>query len=191
MRKIINLLLVISGFTLLHSCQKQADLTPPADAQSAGQKNPVVMENVKPVKVSFVLSDWFSVPLAQTRNGSLYGRHEPEGPVGSVTDNEVKLAYLKTTLGSNTSTKDGYRYFQLPTAVQIASGEIADIYFNLSEKLFELMINPGQSTPVMLRPEDFKDCTWRYIVLSKADFESLSIDWSNYLEVARALGFAP
>lgn len=189
MKKIIHIAMAVTFVTLLHSCKKQDELAPPTAQTVLPSTSPVKLEPMRPLGISFTLSDWFSMLLTPARNGSLYGRYELRKPITGLTDSDITLAYVRRNNQGTVSPNDGYHYSQLPAVVKTSAGEDADMNFELGSQLFEILISPGGSSPVMLQADDFKDCAYRYIVISKKDFERLNIDWNDYAAVALALGF--
>ena len=192
MKKIISSSLVVTLTTILFSCQKQKDLTSPKSGTAATQTTPNILVNLPPERVPFILSEWFSVNIISDKNGGLYGSTELKKPLpGTTDDTDVKLAYVRRNVHGTGSPTDGISYSQLPVIVNTSDGHLAEMSFALSTYLFELFVKPVGIIPVFMDPNDFRDCAYRYIVISKADYAGLNIDWSDYKTVASILNFTP
>ena len=186
MKKIITSSLVVTLTAILFSCQKQKDIALPISGTAATQK----LMPLPPVRVPFTLSEWFSMTLIPNRDGSLYGSYELKKPLLSTADTEVKLAYVRRN-SPGTGSSDDFNYSRLPAMVNTSHGDLAEMTFELSTNLFEILIRSIGIIPILLDPDDFKDCAYRYIVISKADYVNLNVDWNNYKEVASVLNFIP
>jgi hypothetical protein len=144
-----------------------------------------------PVKNLFIISDWFSVPLSHAKNNSLYGRYELSNPIPGATDTDVKLAYVRRNARESGATDDNFSYSQLPAIIHSTRGHLVSVAFELGTDLFEVFLQFAGIVPVVLDPEEFRDCRYRYIVLSRDDYNNMNIDWNDYPAVARTLGFTP
>lgn len=194
MKKIINSALVVALTTILFSCQKQKDITLATSETAASQTTLNKPAPLPPVGVPFTLSEWFSVTLNSDRDGGLYGSYQLKKPLSSSTgtiDTDVKIAYVRRIVTGSGIPSDGYSYSRLPADVITSDGQLANMSFALSTNLFEIFIRPVGIIPVLLDPDDFKDCSYRYIVISKADYDGLNVDWSDYNAVAKFLNFTP
>ena len=198
MKKIINSTMVICLTTLLFSCQKEKDLTAAARGTAANQTNANKLA-APPGKVTFTLSNWFAVPLSHfdfhngtTDPNNLYGKYILKNPLTGAADTDVKLAYVRTaSTGAGTGNSDGFTYYQLPADVEVRDRFLVNMNFNLTASQFELTVTGIGIIAVILDPQDFMNFGYRYIVISKADYDSMNIDWSNYKAVASALNFTP
>jgi hypothetical protein len=185
MKKIITSSLVVMLTAILFSCQKQQDFTLPISGAAATQK----LSPLPSVRVPFTLSDWFSVNLTLNRDGSLWASYGLKKPLPNTDQAEVKLAYVRRN--SPGGSLEGFSYSRLPEIVNTSNGQLAEMTFELSTNLFEIFIRPIGIIPTFLDPDEFKDCEYRYIVISKTDYDNLNIDWNNYKVVASVLNFVP
>jgi hypothetical protein len=191
MKKIINSAFVVALTTILFSCQKQKDFTLATSETAATQTTLNKPAPLQPVGVPFTLSEWFYVTLIPNRDGSLYGSYELKKPLYGAADTDIKLAYVRRKVQGTSTPTDGYSYSRLPADVVTSDGQLANMSFTLSTNLFEIFIRPVGIIPMLLDPDEFGDCTYRYIVISKADYDGLNVDWSDYKAVAGFLNFTP
>jgi hypothetical protein len=192
MKKIITSVLVASLATILFSCQKEKDLPFPASGKAANQGNAGKIVPTPPVSVPFTLSNWFAVPLSNVMgNGDLYGNYVLNTPSTGTSDQTVKIAYVRRSGTGIASPNDGFKYSRLPAIVNTSQGHQANMNFNLSAVLFEIFVTPIGIIPILLDPNDFKDCNYRYIIISQVDYNGLNVDWNDYKAVASFLNFTP
>lgn len=191
MKKIITSALVVTLTTILFSCQKQKDLTEPKSATAATQTTFSKLVPLPPVKVPFTLSEWFSVTLNPDKDGGLYGSYALKNPLSGTTATDVKIAYVRRNSQGNGSPTDGFTYSRLPVVVNTSDGHLAEMTFDMSTYLFEIFIKPIGIIPMILDPNDFRDCNYSYIVISKVDYDGLNVDWNDYKAVSVFLDFTP
>jgi hypothetical protein len=197
MKKIITSALVVSLTAMLFSCQKE-NLTKPAIADktvSTGKAGPIVKD--PPVPVPYILSNWFSVqlhPVSLAQNNN-YLAGEVLFP-GQLPDNyEVRFAYVRYTTGTiGSGDGNSLIYRQLPIDVQTSTGQV-HLWFDLraydiSTTAFSLYA-ANANLSIMPNPADFMFNQYRYLAITMATYQNTQVDWSNYLAVAAALGFAP
>jgi len=191
MKKIISSALVVTLATILFSCQKQKDLALSTSGTASTKATFNELVPLPPDRVPFILSGWFSVTLNPDKDGGLYGSYELKNPLPGTTDTDVRLAYVRRP-STEIGTSDGsFSYNQLPAIFTTSDGYLANMTFELSTNLFEIFIRPIDIMATILVPDDFKDCAYRYIVISKVDYDGMHIDWSNYKKVATVLNFTP
>ena len=139
-----------------------------------------------PVEVK-IASSWFSVTLDTMIDRSkvyLIGRHEFETNEKYSKLNHIELAYVKIP-GQRIAV---YKRLPLKYMFPLASANKGYSFdFSMSQTEFILTISN------LFVPDDcpdasaFEDFMYRYVVIPKTLFESLSINWNNYSEVALAL----
>lgn len=188
MKKIIILAVVASLATVMFSCKKEGI---PASTPGNFFKQ---SHDIRPAPPQFIVSDWFSLQLRQVSispdNNFLFGQYVLSFDLQD--NDDVKLAYVKIP-GINISpagTVDAYSYSykQLPTKINMTNAGLHVINFTLGNTSFDLTITNSDPS-VMPDPNDFARFQYRYLVIPKSLYESLNIDWSNYMVVARTLNF--
>lgn len=191
MKKIINDAFMVVIATILFSCQKQKDLTEQAPGTDETQTNFNDTARPWPGTVPFILSQWFSGNLNPDKDGGLTGSYLLNKPIPDVNDSDVKLAYVRRNLPGIDLSSGGFTYYQLAVEFDTPHGHPVLMSFDLGTNLFEIFIKPVGIIGITLDPDEFKDCAYRYIVISKDDYASLNVDWSDYKAVARILNFTP
>lgn len=94
----------------------------------------------------------------------------------------IELGYAKLTYQGSSVFK------RLPQHLSYTASNVCEINFSLTTTkcIVTLREEPRNSVPVILS-NPFPDLRIRYIVISRALFESLSINWDDYNAVATAL----
>ena len=192
MKKIMNAACFVIVATMLLSCQKQNDLAvESSSATAARQTNINNSPGPGPAIVPFILSQWFPGNLMLGKNGGIYGYYILNQPLPAANDSEIILAYVRRQSDDADQSAGGLTYHQLAMKLNTVQGYPALMSFEMSTYLFEIFINPIGLTGITLDPQEFNDCGFRYIVISKEFYSGLNIDWSDYLAVARSLNFTP
>jgi len=194
MKKIINAALMVTVITTLFSCQKQKDLAVQTPGTASTETNFNNIARPWPGNVVYTLSEWFSVGLNSGKDGGLSGSYVLTTPIPGPNDPDdtfVKLAYFRKKVEGIDLSTGGFHYHQLPVEFDTPRGHPVLMGFDLGESLFQIFIQPIGIIGILLDPYEFKDCAYRYIVISQEDYAALNVDWSDYRAVARILNFTP
>ena len=191
MKKIINSAIMVTAATILFSCQKQKDLTAQDQETNAAQTKSNKTAQPSPEKVPFTLSEWILVDLNPDKDGGLTGTNILNSPLPGTNDTDVKLAYVRRNVEGTGISSDAFSYYLLPADFYTSHGHPVQMSFELGTTLFEIFIIPSGSRGIQIDPYDFKDCAYRYIVISQQDYTGLHVDWSDYRAVARIFNFTP
>lgn len=139
-----------------------------------------------PVEVK-IASSWFSVTLDTMINRSkvyLIGRHEFETNEKYDKLNHIELAYVKIP-GQRIA-----EYKKLPLKYMFPQATADKWYsfdFSMSQTGFILTISNLSEPNDCPDASAFEDFKYRYVVIPKSLYNSLSIDWNDYAAVALAL----
>ena len=139
-----------------------------------------------PVEVK-ITSSWFSVTLDSITNRSkvyLTGRHEFETNEKYDKLNHIELAYVRIH-GQRTA-----EYKRLPIKYmfpQATAGKWYSFSFSMGQTGFILTISNLSDPNEFPDAAAFEDLRYRYVIISKSLYNSLSIDWNDYAAVAQAL----
>lgn len=191
MKKIINAALMVIVATILFSCQKQKDLTEQPPGTTSDQSNFNDTGRPWPGSVPFILSQWFSGGLNPAKDGGLSASYILNKSLPATNDTDVRLAYVRRNVPGIDLSTGGVTYHQLAVEFDTPRGHPVLMSFDLGTNLFEIFIRPIGIIGILLDPYEFKDCAYRYIVISKEDYNALNVEWSDYSAVARVLNFTP
>ena len=134
-----------------------------------------------------IASSWFSVTLDTVIDRSkvyLTGRHEFETNDNYSKLNHIELAYVKIPGQRIAVCKKLSLKYMFP---QATAGKLYSFDFSMSQTGFTLTISNLSAPNDCPDASAFEDFMYRYVVIPKTLFESLSINWDNYAEVALAL----
>ena len=178
-------LTISSGFVMLAvfviSCKKQADLvTRPFTGTTI---------TTAPTDTITIVSDWFSLSFNQVADldmGEVYlqGGEPFSNYVYYDRNIHVELAYVFMP------GQQGPVISHLPMKLDLSPGAPNQLYgfsFWMDNSGFFLSILNLNDVTVAPDPTIIQDFKFRYIIIPRQVYHSLTIDWNNYDEVAQAL----
>jgi len=187
MKKIFLFLVVASLATFMFSCSKTGSLSTSGSSATGNGGNG---SNGSPTggsggqaKSTFV-SEWFSVqfePASDPFTSGMVAEIATSPQVNSVFGTDVKLVYARHA-GRE------FIYDMLPVIVQKKNIEIS-MTANFTSKALVLTITNSGGATTMSDATLFDGYHYRYLSVPLSVYKSLSIDWTNYEQVAIALNF--
>ncbi len=163
------------------SCTKDAGVDPANSNHNSSQ--PLLM-----------VSSWFSVTFsAVTENADTWLEalelHSTATGGGYEKSKYVELAFVKLP-----GTAQVYEYRRLPLDLTDPSGASADTFsftYSISDAGFLLKLK-NSSRPAMLPATGiFKELTYRFLIVPRAKYDVMNIDWNDYLQVCQSLAVNP
>lgn len=134
-----------------------------------------------------IVSSWFSMSLFPISDRTEFYLHGTEYFKKTVTydkDDHVELAYVMIP-------GEGLPVYKfLPTNLALVTGRKTEEFsfrFAIDHIGFSLTVRNLDPAVITIDPRLYKDFFYRFIVIPTSLFNSLSIDWDNYDEVAAAL----
>lgn len=170
MKKILFPSAIIFFAAILFSCKKDHVQNP------AGSGSPEIASIPAQTKI---ISNWLSVPLqlASSRNRDiLFGQFVHNTGIEYDYDKHVQLVFVKLP-GRNET------YLRLSGQVSSPAG-VVQMSYSLDYNLLSITVSSRDLLP---EPAFFDDFQYRFVVVGKSLYSSLSIDWSDYDAVAAVL----
>lgn len=175
---ISSAILLLAVFVM--SCKKQAELvTRPFTTTTVA---------TAPPDTTTIVSDWFSLSFDQVSGdmGDVYLQSMKPFTTHGVYNRSihVELAYV-----SMPGQQDPV-ISHLPMNLELSQGTSNQTYgfgFWLDNSGFFLSIQNLNDVSLAADPTSIQDFKYRYIIIPRQVYHSLSIDWDNYTEVAAAL----
>jgi hypothetical protein len=134
-----------------------------------------------------IISSWFSMslfPISDRTEFYLEGTAYFNKSVNYNKDYHVELAYVMMP------NEGGPVYKPVPVNLALVTGTKSEEFsfrFVIDHSGFNLSVRSLDPAVITIDPRICKDFFYRYIVIPSSLFNSLSIDWNNYDEVATAL----
>ena len=134
-----------------------------------------------------IVSSWFTMslfPISDRTEFYLEGTAYFNKSVNYEKDYHVELAYVMMP------TEGGLVYKPVPVNLVLATDRKTEEFsfrFAIDHSGFNLSVRNLDPAVITIDPRICKDFFYRYIVIPSSLFNSLSIDWNNYDEVATAL----
>jgi hypothetical protein len=179
MKKLTILSAIILFSAVWVACSKGDVNRPPA----ATVNNPVV----DPVQPVTIISNWFELELSLGNVRGipmLQGREAFDNHVEYDKNTHVELAFASLPdQRIPTYRRLPMKYF-MPG---VGQDEFASFTYGIDNLGFLLTITSSESGSSLLVPANFQDFKYRFIVLPKAKYESLNVNWDDYVQVAIAL----
>jgi hypothetical protein len=176
MKKMITLALLAALSATLFSCSKK-DYSPGNDTV------PTLRTTINKVNK---VSQWLTINLnSQTVSGAswLQGKHTITNSPNYDHNTHRQFAFMRI------AGRDSYWVQSLPTQIPTANGRI-DFSYSLDPNTFGLIIKNYDFPGLAPDSQSFFISTskYRFVVVTDSTFRAHHIDWTDYQEVASALG---
>lgn len=142
------------------------------------------------VTAQTMISSWFSMslfPISDRTEFYMQGTKYFNKSVNYDKDYHVELAYVMIP-------DEGLPVYKLlPMNLALATDKKTEEFsfrFAIDHTGFSLSVRNLDPTVTTIDPRIYQDFFYRYIVIPRSLFNSLSIDWDNYDEVAAALNLS-
>lgn len=167
---------------LFASCSKESATTGAVPVPPQTPPSTSLSQSVR------IVSPWFSPVFSVVNDRSsiyLNAHRVSETPLNYDRATHVELAYVKLSDQGISITR---RLSVVLPGTNSISNKLCEIDFGLNNAGCDVSIrNADRNSPPVITANPFPDMQVRYIVISKALFESLGIDWDDYAAVTLVL----
>lgn len=177
---------LISFLFILVSCEKESIEQP---INQFTQPDAITVPGGRTVMFA---SNWFylTYDFAYDKGYYILGQYPVDTVFQYDMNEHVHLAFTRS-INEDTYIRGTYNYASLPTKAFVSLGTVDGLFlfdFSLDFTVFSLSIRPFDPSAELPDPKIFENTEYRYIIVPKSIYESLTINWYDYTEVAAALG---